>query len=160
MARPKRPASEEILVWCGVVAQLMRTRTNRLLDGEALPYPQFVMLRHFCHDPAREWTVSQLAAAFETQQPGISKTVRKLVDAGWLEERADPDDGRRKWLRVTPEGVAVRDSAVGRLAPDRRRIFRGWSRDDVETLHALLFRLKSHLDEHRDDIAWPRGDDA
>ncbi len=64
--RPKRSQEEQILVWCGVVAQLTRTRANRILRDAELPYPLFVLMPHFCHDPAREWTVSQLTAAFET----------------------------------------------------------------------------------------------
>ena len=155
MARPKRPATEQILVWCGVVTQLVKTRNNRLLGKAGLPYPQFVMLRHFCHDPERAWTVSQLAAAFESPQPGISKTVRKLVDRGLLREQPDRKDARRKWLRVSPRGIRVRDAAVARLQPDQRGLFAGWSRKDIETLHRLLSRLKTHLDDHRDDLIWP-----
>ena len=49
-----------IVVWIGVIAQLVRTRNNRILRETDLPYPQFVLLLHFCHDPDREWTASSL----------------------------------------------------------------------------------------------------
>ncbi|MEM7413611.1 MAG: MarR family winged helix-turn-helix transcriptional regulator [Myxococcota bacterium] len=148
--RPKRPQEEQILVWCGVVAQLNRTRANRILADEPLPYPLFVLLRHFCHDPDREWTVGQLTRAFETGQPGMTKKVKKLLDLGLLESRPDPRDGRVRWLRVNRAGVRLRDRMSGRLAPDQKTIFSGWKRSDVAELHRLLDRLRTELDADRD----------
>jgi len=150
--RPARPKEEQILVWCGVVAQLTRTRANRILRDAQLPYPLFVLLRHFCHDPAREWTVSGLTAAFETEQPGMTKKVQKLEKLGLLESHRDEDDRRKRWLRVTPSGVRLRNDLVRRLEPDREHIFRGWSRSDVAALHGLVDRLRTRLDEDRDPV--------
>jgi DNA-binding MarR family transcriptional regulator len=155
--RPRRPKPEQILVWCGVVAQLTRTRANRVLRGSELPYPLFVLLRHFCHDPDREWTVSGLTAAFETEQPGMTKQVQKLLRRGLLESRRDEADRRKRWLRVTPAGVRLRDELVARLEPDRKQIFRGWKGSEIAELHRLLDRLRTRLDEQRDDVIVPCG---
>ncbi|MDH3687525.1 MAG: MarR family winged helix-turn-helix transcriptional regulator, partial [Myxococcales bacterium] len=151
--RPARPKEEQILVWCGVVAQLTRTRANRILRDAELPYPLFVLLRHFCHDPAREWTVSQLTAAFETEQPGMTKKVQKLRALGLLASRPDDADRRQRWLRVTPAGVRLRNKLVKRLEPDRDHIFRGWSRADVKALHRSLDRLRTQLDLDREHVS-------
>lgn len=139
-------------MWCGVVAQLTRTRANRTLRDAELPYPLFVLLRHFCHDPAREWTVSQLTAAFETEQPGMTKKVQKLRRLGLLSSRRDDADRRQRWLRVTPAGVRLRNKLVKRLEPDRDHIFRGWSRAEVKALHSSLDRLRMQLDRDRDPV--------
>lgn len=150
--RPKRPQEEQILVWCGVVTQLVRTRANRILRDAELPYPLFILLRHFCHDPDREWTVTQLAAAFETNQPGMTKKVKRLLDRGLLASRPDAEDGRVRWLRVTPRGVRLRDAMVRRLAPDQMSFFAGWKRGEIAELHGHLERLKTWLDDHRDEL--------
>lgn len=150
--RPARPKEEQILVWCGVVAQLNRTRANRILRDALLPYPLFVLLRHFCHDPAREWTVSRLTAAFETEQPGMTKKVQRLHKLGLLKSRRDEGDRRRRWLRVTAAGVRLRNKLVRQLEPDRNHIFRGWSRADVAALHRSLGRLRTRLDLERDPL--------
>jgi DNA-binding MarR family transcriptional regulator len=142
-------------VWCGVIAQLTRTRANRILADPHFAYPLFVLLRHFCHDPDREWTVSQLTAAFETEQPGMTKKVQKLLSLELLVGRSDETDRRKRWLRVTPKGIAMRDALVGRLEPDRKQLFRGWKRTDINELYRLLDRLRTTLDEKRDEIAWP-----
>ncbi|MCP4007237.1 MAG: winged helix-turn-helix transcriptional regulator [bacterium] len=153
--RRRRSKREQILVWSGVVAQLVRTRANRILKDAGLPYPQFVLLRHFCHDPEREWTVTQLAAAFETRQPGITKNTKRLLDLGLLTARIDPDDSRRRWLRVTKKGLRRRDALIKMLEPDQDQFFRGWKANEIDELHGGLERLKTYLDENRDAIVFP-----
>ncbi len=150
--RPPRSEEEQILLWCGVVAQLQRTRTNRILRDSGLPYPLFVLLRHFCHDPDREWTVGQLTAAFETQQPGMTKQVARLEAMSLLASRPDPNDGRSRLLRVTRKGVRLRDALVAKTEPDRARVFQGWKRSEIRALHRGLDRLRTVLDENREDV--------
>jgi len=137
-------------VWMGVIAQLARTRNNQILRESDLPYPQFVLLLHFCHDPDRDWTVSSLARAFQRKQPGITKTVRQLLDRGFLRTRTDETDARVKLLRVSARGIRARDAAMTRLAPAFAEDFRSWKRSEVSELHRLVERLKNHLDEERD----------
>jgi DNA-binding MarR family transcriptional regulator len=147
--RPRRPEEEQILVWIGVIAQLTRTRVNQLLGETNLPYPQFVLLLHFCHDPKREWTVSSLADAFQTNQPGITKTVKKLIERRYLSVRPDARDARVRRLRVTKSGIRARNQAIARMGPDLAEAFQSWKRSDISTLHRQLERLKSYLDENR-----------
>ncbi|MCP5060729.1 MAG: winged helix-turn-helix transcriptional regulator [bacterium] len=134
-----------------MIAQLVRSRNSQIVQETDLPYPQFVLLLHFCHDPEREWTVSSLARAFQRKQPGITKTVRQLLDGGFLRTRPDKMDARVKHLRVTPRGIRARDAAMARLAPVFADDFRSWKQSEVSELHRLLERLKNHLDEQRDE---------
>ncbi len=147
--RPRRPKEEQIVVWTGVIAQLTRTRINQSLGQTSLPYPQFVLLLHFCHDPDREWTVSSLADTFQTNQPGITKTVKKLLERRYLSSRPDAEDARVRKLRVTKRGIRARNNAVARMGPDLAEAFRGWKRSEISELHRLLERLKNHLDADR-----------
>ncbi len=153
--RPRK--QEQILVWSGVVAQLVRTRSNRILrECGGLPYPQFVLLRHFCREPKRERTVTELAAAFETKQPGITKNVKQLLDQGLLAARPDPKDTRVRWLRVTPKGRRRRDALVKQLEPDQKQFFKGWKASEISELHRGLERLKTYLDENRETVVLPK----
>ena len=146
---------EQVIVWIGVIAQLVRTRNNRVLRSTDLPYPQFVLLLHFCHDPTRTWTVSGLARAFQRKQPGISKTVRQLLDRGFLRARRGETDARVTNLRVTPRGIRARDAAMARLAPALGDDFRSWKRSELSELHRLIERLKNQLDQERDEEPAP-----
>ena len=149
-SRAQRGKEEEILIWAGVVAQLNRTRSNRLLAAAPVPYPLFVLLRHFAHDPSREWTISSLTAAFETGQSGITKKVQKLLALDLLNYRADDADARMKWFSINQRGLEQLEGLNELLKEDQLRPFAGWASEDINQLHELLFKLKSYLDDHRD----------
>lgn len=140
----------KILNWIGIVDQLATTKANRLLDAIGLPMPQFIVLNHFSHRPHEPRTVTGIAAAFQQPQPGMSKTIQKLVERGYLRAEADASDGRVKQLMLTPEGQAAHMAARECLAPDIAATFAGWDSSELETLLRLLDRLRVHLDTHRD----------
>jgi DNA-binding MarR family transcriptional regulator len=59
--------------------------------------------------PARpEWTIEQLRAPLGLSQPGATRLVARLEDAGWV-ERIGPGGRRGVRLRLTPEGERVFD---------------------------------------------------
>lgn len=144
-----RLAEEDILIWIGVITQLNRTRSNRLLAGTSLPYPLFVLLRHFSHDPDRKWTITQLTRAFETGQSGMTKKVQKLLAAKLLKQNSDSDDGRVKWFSISPFGLETVEASSAALRSNILETFSVWSAEEIATAHDLLFRLKTHLDDNR-----------
>jgi len=144
-----RSREEEVLIWAGVVAQLNRTRSNQLLGGTSVPYALFVLLRHFSHDVSREWSVTQLTAAFETSQSGMTKKLQKLLSFGLIDSRPDVQDGRKKWFCINKDGRDRLRDMNKMLSRDQLEIFETWSSADIDKLHSLLFRLKSYLDDNR-----------
>ena len=137
------------MIWAGVIAQLNRTRVNRKLAGTQLPYPLFVLLRHFAHDPSREWTINQLTRAFQTEQPGMSKRVNKLAELKLLKDRRDTEDGRKRWFSLSQKGSTLLEKVSEEVRQLDKSAFENWSSEDVEVLHASLYRLKNYLDENR-----------
>jgi DNA-binding MarR family transcriptional regulator len=147
------PLPFRIVNWIGIIDQLAGSAANRLLAPLDLPLPQFTLLNHFSHRPGTGsggHTITALARALQQPQPGITKTVRKLVDKGFLAERAHPRDGRSKLLQMTPEGKAAHQAGIAALMPELARAFDGWSTEDMQRLFADLDRLKLWLDADRD----------
>ncbi len=142
----------ELLTSVGICAQLLGTRAGETL-GPELPPPQFTMLNHFVRVPPDVKTVGDLARAFQSPQPGVTKTAQKLVGKGFLASRDDPDDGRRKLLSITDAGRAAHMQALLRLKPDSELIFADWSDADLDALREPLFRLKYWLDGNRNKRA-------
>lgn len=140
----------QVLNFIGIANQLAVTRANQVLADGNLPFPQFVMLSHFSKDPARPRTVTGIASAFQAPQPGITKTVQKMVRRGFLEARPDPEDGRSRHLFMTEAGAAAFATANAALAPTARKAFADWPTADILALHGLLRRLKDWLDDNRD----------
>ena len=139
----------KIITWIGIIEQLARTRANRELTAISLPWNQFVLLNHFSHRPAQGKTVTDVARAMQQQQPGITKTMKSMVQAGLLRIETDADDGRVKRHFMTDAGKRQHTEAVKRLAPYIQQIFQGWSSDEMGRLFGELDRLKVWLDDNR-----------
>jgi len=147
------PLPFRIVNWIGIIDQLAGSAANRLLAPLDLPLPQFTLLNHFSYRPGDDTgghTVTTLARAMQQPQPGITKTVQKLVEKGFLVEHVNPKDGRSKLLRMTPTGTAAHQAAIAALMPELARAFDGWASEDMRRLFADLDRLKLWLDADRD----------
>lgn len=144
---------KQILVWVGVVNQLTTTRFNQLMAESSLPLPQFTMLNHFSRDPQQGRTITQLASAFQANQPAITKTVQHLIKKGYLDVQVSQEDKRIKYHFITKAGLEAHQKAIARIIPDAQLIFAEWSDEEVDTLHQSLFRLKNWLDDHRETVA-------
>lgn len=147
------PLPFRIINWIGIIEQLASSAANRVLAPLDLPLPQFILLNHLTNRPgtaAGGHTIMAVANALQQPQPGITKTVQKLVDKGFLAERAHPQDGRSKLLRMTPKGVAAHQAAIAALMPELGRAFDGWSAKEMQRLFADLDRLKIWFDTDRD----------
>jgi DNA-binding MarR family transcriptional regulator len=146
---PGNPMPFRIINWVGIIDQLAGTQANRLLRPLDLALPQFVLLNHFSHRPDEGKTVTAIAHAMQQPQPGITKTVQKLLAKAWLREEANPADGRSKVLFLTSAGLARHDAAVTVFTQALAPAFDGWSIAEQQSLFGLLDRLKTWLDANR-----------
>ncbi len=135
----------QILIWLGVAERRRVTRLNRALKGADLPFAQLAVLDHLANLPGEAWTVTGLAAALETGQPGVSKILGRLTAKGYVHIDPNPEDGRVKRHRLTQAGEVAHREAFRRIAPSAEDIFTGWEDSDIDALHRLLYRLKSSL---------------
>lgn len=51
--------------------------------------------------------LKELAACQQVAQPTMSRTISSLVDRGWVERIADPQDRRRVHVRITDKGLTM-----------------------------------------------------
>ena len=138
-----------IVNWIGIIDQLATHLAGRRLQALELTVPQFALLNHFVLRGQERQTVTRLTRAMQLTQPAITKTVKALVAAGYLETRADSDDHRVKWLTLTAQGQEIRDRSIDLLGPDIGELFRDWGPEEMANLLSQLDRLKRYLDEHR-----------
>lgn len=138
-----------IINWVGIIEQLARNQGNRAIADLNLPWPQFVMLNHFRHRPSDGKTVTEVARAMQQQQPGVTKTLKAMVDGGLLRIESDKKDGRVKRHFLTERGLAIHAEAVTRLAPGIEDMFADWDIEAMADLFRDLDVLKRWLDENR-----------
>jgi DNA-binding MarR family transcriptional regulator len=135
-----------IFNWIGIIDQLATTRAKRTLAELKLPMPQFVMLNHFSHRPNEAKTVTSVASALQQPQPGVTKTMQKLVARKFLKADPAPGDARSKLLTITPKGLEVHTRAVAAFVPGFAEVYAGWDDAEMVDLFAKLDRLKVWLD--------------
>ena len=95
-------------------------------------------------------SMGEAGAALDLGPPGISGLAERMVEAGLIEKRADPDDGRasRLWLTAAGKKALVRTKAgvVGLNA----RLTEGFSAAEIDIVARWLTSVQSKF---------PRGDD-
>jgi DNA-binding MarR family transcriptional regulator len=62
--------------------------------------------------PVEPITVSGLAAKLGVSVPAASMAISRLVARGYVEKMVDPEDRRRRLLRITPLGAVARRSHI------------------------------------------------
>jgi DNA-binding MarR family transcriptional regulator len=149
MVRPTEAQAQlgwRIFNWIGIIDQLATSRAERVLAELRLPFPQFVMLNHFSHRPQEAKTVTSVAAALQQPQPGVTKTIQKLVARKFLKSDPAPGDARSKLLTITPKGLEIQQRAIAAFAPRFAEAFQGWDEKEMEDLVRHLDRLKIWMD--------------
>jgi len=138
-----------IVNWIGIIDQLAGTRANALLAPLDLTLPQFALLNHFSWRGEAGLTVGAVARAMQQPQPGITKTLQKLEERGFLWSVPNPEDGRSRLLHMSEAGRTAHHAAVGVLGEALAAPFADWSQDELELCFRLLDRLKLWLDANR-----------
>ena len=91
--------------------------------------------------------VGEIAQALGTDPSTVSRKVAALVDAGFVERRADPDDGRAHLLAATAAGerkcVDGRRDRIDMVAS----VLSGWPEDSRRQLATLLGQFADGLQE-------------
>lgn len=88
---------------------------------------------------------SALAESACVDPSTVSRQVGQLVNAGLVERRPDPEDGRATLLAATPAGDATYADRAERRRQLFSRLVEGWPEQDVETLAELLGRLNDSI---------------
>ncbi|MET8503854.1 MarR family winged helix-turn-helix transcriptional regulator [Streptomyces sp. NPDC015232] len=102
------------------------------------------LLQH--HGDMRMSRVSELMSV---DMSVSSRHVAHTVERGWVERLPDPADRRSRILHLTPGGEAMLAELDRRLTDMLARTLADWSDDDVETLTALLARLRDSFGDCR-----------
>jgi DNA-binding MarR family transcriptional regulator len=83
-------------------------------------------------------TVNGVADALGVDQPRSSRLVARAVEAGLVRRGADPDDGRRSVLVLTPRGARVLAEGHRARRAAVEAALAGWPDEDRETFARLL----------------------
>jgi DNA-binding MarR family transcriptional regulator len=140
---------QEMATFLGIVSQLYTTRMEQLLRHHQLTLSQLSLLSHLSRSEQREHTISELTAAMEINQPGVTKLVQRLEAQNLIAVQASPFDSRKKLVSITALGYETFQNTVLALAPDTTRWFADWDREECARFLQSLQKLAAWLDENR-----------
>lgn len=87
---------------------VIRTYRPLLADAE-LTYPQYLTLLALWEDPDQPRTVGAIGQRLHMETSTLTPLLKRLEAAGLVSRRRDPRDERRVLVRVTDQGLALRD---------------------------------------------------
>src|SRR3954468_5826903 len=82
--------------------------------------------------------MGEAGGALDLGMPGISGRVERAVEAGLIEKRADPDDGRAWRLWLTAAGRRALTRAKAGAAELNARLMEGFSDVEIDTVARWL----------------------
>jgi DNA-binding MarR family transcriptional regulator len=116
---------------------------RRLRAEPGPPVAQMTVLSRLSREGAA--SVSDLAAAEKMRPQSMAPIVRDLEEAGLVQRRPDPDDGRRALVELTSAGVhtvgATRARREDWLTATLDEVLDAGEREQLQAALALLGRL-------------------
>lgn len=142
---PRDPVIVALFSEIVMVETLTRTRLARVLP-RGMELSHFMVLNHFAR-LGGERTPAQLARAFRVTRGAMTNTLARLDAAGYVHIRPDWEDGRKKWVSLSPAGRAARDVAVAAIEPVFDDVVASLGLDRMKGALPVLRRLRELLDE-------------
>lgn len=131
----------------GIIEQLGRTIFEaRLPPGFVVA--QFSVLNHLVRVGDGR-TPLAIARAFQVPKTSMTHSLSVLEQAGLVEIRKNPEDGRSKLVYITSAGRSFREQAIASLTPDMEKIMPVLPPEEVMALLPTLERLRRFLDNDR-----------
>lgn len=125
------------------VSRLIRTVFERRVRSYGLTRAQWMVIARVSRRPGL--SQSEVADLLEIEKAPAGRLVDRMEAKGWLERRADPKDRRINRLHLTPEGKRIHAAIWPIAEATVDAAMSGLSREERETLTALMTRVKLRL---------------
>jgi DNA-binding MarR family transcriptional regulator len=125
------------------VARILRKRFDQNCRGTGLTRAQWQVLSSLYHSEGM--TQGALADRLEVEPITIGRIIDRLEAAGMLERRPHPTDRRAWQLYLLPAAHPVLETLKVIAAETRAELLAGMSEEDVQSVIALLSRMKDNL---------------
>ena len=133
----------QVFAEIGAIDQLATVRIERVLP-QGLTHAQFMVLNHLVLR-GQAFTPAQLARTFQVTKGAMTNSVQRLATAGHVSIEADAQDGRKKWVTITPAGVAAHEQCLKAVRPMIENLRRVFAESDFEQVLPFLQALRGWL---------------
>jgi DNA-binding MarR family transcriptional regulator len=141
MSQETVPKSSDFLL--AQVCKLHHSRARTLLEELGLFRGQPPLL--FALWEEEGLTHSELAEHLHVQPATITKMIKRMERAGFIERRQDAEDQRVSRVYLTAAGRNIRDAVEGVLSQLEEQTFAGFSSEERALLDRFLLRIRDNL---------------
>ncbi|MEM1386491.1 MAG: MarR family transcriptional regulator [Pseudomonadota bacterium] len=131
----------------GIINQLSSALLSSTLPDGVHP-SHFSILNHLARMGDGR-TPIRIAGAMQVTKNTMTHSLKVLESRGFIEVRANPEDGRGKLVFLTEAGRAFRDRAIADVVQRFEGLFDENQRADMAALRPGLVSLRKHLDANR-----------
>ncbi len=145
------------------ISVIHRCRITKSASSVGLYYGQPMILEYVKNND--KCSQKELACAVHISAASAAISLKRIEKAGFLTRTADEKDPRKKHLSITPKGEKALLEFHKICDTTDKEMFKGFSKEDKETLHSLLLRLHDNLDsksytkEEISKLLNPKGED-
>ena len=116
------------------------------LDKMDLTYTQYVVMLALWEE--KEMTVKALGDRLYLDSGTLTPLLKKLESKGYITRTRSRKDERNLLVGVTESGAALREGALE--MPRAIKAYTVLSREEMETLYKLLYKVLAHVDERNE----------
>lgn len=86
-------------------------------------------------------TQHDLVELFKVSGAYIAKLLRKFEDHGYIARKEDPENRRKKLVKMTDEGIKKTDEIIEVIQNWEDKVTASISEDEIKTLKEILFKI-------------------
>lgn len=126
------------------ISVIHRCQISRSASGVGLYFGQPSILQYILDH--EHCTQKDVAEACHISPASVAISLKRIEKAGLITRNPDPDDNRKNHLYVTPKGEDALKQFRKICDTTDKEMFKGFSDEEIDTLHSLLSRLHENLD--------------
>ncbi len=126
------------------ISVIHRCQISKSASKAGLYFGQPSMLRFIIDHNA--CTQKEVAEAMHISPASAAISLKRIEKAGLITRTADPADSRKNHLSVTEKGRQALAEFNKICDTTDKEMFKGFSPEEMDTLHGLLLRLHENLD--------------
>ena len=86
-------------------------------------------------------TQHDLVKLFKVSDAYIAKLLRKFEDENYIIRQEDPENRRKKIVKITPEGLKKTDELINVIKNWENKVTTNITEDELKTLKEILFKI-------------------
>jgi DNA-binding MarR family transcriptional regulator len=112
-------------------------------NGLELSLGQWVAMNDLYHK--EEMFQSEFVNEVFDDRPSVARMIASLEKKGFITKEQDTFDKRKYRIRLTSEGMEIHHKLSDMIQRDRKKLYKGLTRDDYLVLKKILEKLNSNV---------------